>query len=456
MENLPPGHEYFDFPRLPIPQIAQECRDGALGPDATWLTEDHLKKPEVDTIQSIYAIILQSALGITQEQITQVQFEGTEELEHKDIHEEAIPQIHFFFAMQRFMYSCGARDFKIKDILDPKPKRTTKFLSAAINFLKFRDQRLQTYESIKEEKVAVQEEYARLQKSNDELRAKINQIRAARAEHEPQVREVQQEVDKLKAGIQEGQRHQEAQSSAMAEMEKTIEGRNTKLARLKDDIKSTKEEGDKLRSKIVQSPERMKGEMGRMERSIKTLKVTKEQKGQRLVELHEQQHNNQSMGENCQQGLKLISLIQAECDEQRKANAALMKMRDQVVGQKEVLRDVTTRESQLKRQLGSKQEKLTKFSLQHKNKLSAARETSAVTRKEQEMYQPYMQELERDIEEIEMQKCQLEKQLAEKEESHQGVMSTFTDKYRELLDSLDLYHSRIADVWQKNLPMPED
>ncbi|KAI8494769.1 kinetochore-associated Ndc80 complex subunit nuf2 [Branchiostoma belcheri] len=444
MENIPPGHERFDFPRLTIQQIALECREGALGPDATWLTEDHLKKPEVDTIQSVYGIILQFSLSISQEQITQVQFEGTEELEHKDIHEEAIPQ------------SCGAQDFKIKDILDPKPKRTTKFLSAAINFLKFRDQRLQTYESIKEEKVAVQEEYARLQKSNDELRAKINQIRAARAEHEPQVREVQQEVDKLKAVIQEGQRHQETQSSAMAEIEKTIEGRSTKLARLKDDIKSTKEEGDKLRSKIVQSPERMKGEMGRMERSIKTLKVTKEQKGQRLVELHEQQHNNQAMGENCQQGLKLISLIQAECDEQRKANGALMKMRDQVVGQKEVLRDVTTRESQLKRQLGSKQEKLAKFSLQHQNKLSAARETSAVTRKEQEMYQPCMQELERNIMEIEMQKGQLEKQLAEKDENHQGVMDTLTERYKELLNSLDHYHSRIVQVWEKNQPMEED
>ncbi|XP_019644937.1 PREDICTED: uncharacterized protein LOC109485709 [Branchiostoma belcheri] len=133
-----------------------------------------------------------------------------------------------------------------------------------------------------------------------------------------------------------------------------------------------------------------------------------------------------------------------------------MKMRDQVVGQKEVLRDVTTRESQLKRQLGSKQEKLAKFSLQHQNKLSAARETSAVTRKEQEMYQPCMQELERNIMEIEMQKGQLEKQLAEKDENHQGVMDTLTERYKELLNSLDHYHSRIVQVWEKNQPMEED
>lgn len=63
-------------------------------------------------------------------------------------------EICFFFSRRNFMAGLGFNDFSLADVLKPDPQRVVKCLSAAINFTKFREQRVTALEVVTEKAVS--------------------------------------------------------------------------------------------------------------------------------------------------------------------------------------------------------------------------------------------------------------------------------------------------------------
>ena len=80
---------------------------------------------------------------------------------------------------------------------------------------------------------------------------------------------------------------------------------------------TAKEEGGRLSRQIVQSPERMKENMGRMGQKLEQLRLVKEQRRARVAELQEMKDNLAQISSYCDQALDLTNKIGLEVGEQK-------------------------------------------------------------------------------------------------------------------------------------------
>ena len=85
----------------------------------------------------------------------------------------------------------------------------------------------------------------------------------------------------------------------------------------KQSITQGKEVGAKLSGQIVQSPERMKKDQERMHHQLQQLKLQKEERLQRHLELRKHQEARLQVENDCEQGLKLIQGINGELEKER-------------------------------------------------------------------------------------------------------------------------------------------
>jgi kinetochore protein Nuf2 len=73
-------------------------------------------------------------------------------------------------------------DFSItRDLLAPEPQRLVKQLSAIINFIKFREDRVSFLQQLNGETEELVETQHRLEAENEQLEAQLAQLKAARA-----------------------------------------------------------------------------------------------------------------------------------------------------------------------------------------------------------------------------------------------------------------------------------
>jgi hypothetical protein len=83
--------------------------------------------------------------------MTQMPFDAMQMLEYASLHEDSVPTLCFLRSCQKLMYFCGIGDFTIKDLTQPTSKRLKKHLSAVINFMKFKEERLPLFKELNEQ-----------------------------------------------------------------------------------------------------------------------------------------------------------------------------------------------------------------------------------------------------------------------------------------------------------------
>lgn len=70
------------------------------------------------------------------------------EWEYVELHVESLGNLSFFRALGRLMKAAGIMDFSLRDVFKPESQRVRRYLSAIINFAKFREEKLATYDSL--------------------------------------------------------------------------------------------------------------------------------------------------------------------------------------------------------------------------------------------------------------------------------------------------------------------
>ncbi|XP_033119288.1 kinetochore protein Nuf2-like isoform X2 [Anneissia japonica] len=416
------------------------------------ISENDLKNPQPLRVQALYSHLLEATLNITPDQLKQPQLEATNYLSYNELHEDSVPLIMFTLVMQRFMASCGVNDFKLKDLTAPKPKRFQRNLSAIVNYYRFKEERVPTFERIKQETDATNEQYQCSLREIDEMKAKINKIKAKRAEDEPQVQQLCSQVEELGACMSAYQKEQAIQQKEIQQLKSEIAEKVAKTDQYKVTTLSAREDGDKLRIQIVQSPEKMKTKIDSMHSAINSSRMTKEDKALCLQEKRTQREKMAAIHECCEQVSRLISAINCELDKQREASGEVEKVRDNLSVQRDVLRDLTAKENQFKRQVVSKQERKTKFTLQHQSKMTATSEALQMSKKECEMCEEKQQKLQQYLNKVKEEMENVQQERNDKVNKHEDDMKSLQDTYASLLEAVDGYHRDIATTWNKVAP----
>ncbi len=140
------------------------------------LTEQDLLKPHTDTLYNAYEEMVVLLCGETRDTMYAPELDAVDVLEFPELYEEAIGNLKFTRRLFDLMRRCGVPDFTLRDLTKPEYSRTRRNVSAVINFAKFREEKVATYEAANEESVAMEQRYSSAKRKNADLKAQIKRL----------------------------------------------------------------------------------------------------------------------------------------------------------------------------------------------------------------------------------------------------------------------------------------
>lgn len=439
-------HNKFRFPSLTSEEAVANCK--SMFGSQVALSVDDLMRPQFQQMKRFYIGVL-SNFGVCPEQLTQPQFKSMDAFEHPELHDDSAPLIILALATQRFMFGCGIENFSILDIVAPKPKRTLHCVSAIVNFTKFKASRDHIYENAIAEVDAATEQHQQLTARKKELQKKILELKAKRAEEEQQVQKLDSEVQELQNSVSELNKQQATEVKNFQQLKTYNAEQTSKKAEVKVNLAALKQDCESLKAKIVQSPERFKGELARLTSAVQSVREAKDERSSRLQEICAQQDSNLQYTEEGQTALKMITGIGLDMDKLREETSNFDELQDKNVSQKEVLRNMTAKIEQLRRQVASKQEKLSRLMRQYDKKVAASHDATDQLKREQTHLEKKLAEKENYQEGLNSQITNLSRMDKEEEDLHEQDMEKLRTAYQQMLTQLENYHQGLNRGWDK-------
>lgn len=375
-------------------------------------------------------------------------------------------------ALMRLMGACGVRDFTLKDLMKPEPKRTVRHLryltrhwkgdmwktlpalpapvqstlagrrcrkltpqrrrrpcSAIINFAKFREERLANYQAFMAETDALNEEKNKLEDGNEERAARILAIKEARAAEEEAVVKLQQEVDVLAQEISRANAVQQGLQGEVREVKDKTTNVQDSIAGKTFQIQSREQERVTLLGQIVQSPDRIKREIVEMGTAVEQEKENVDFMGQKVRELQAREDALVQAKADLTKSSKLLDETTAQLTKQHQAREEVEAMKEQIGVRQQQLKELAASEQQLKRQETLAKERVARVSRQREQRQDAAKMSLEEVRKERELIEKDRLTSRSKASENEAKARALEEEVASFEQAHEAELQELQKEF---------------------------
>ncbi|RKP04575.1 Nuf2 family-domain-containing protein [Thamnocephalis sphaerospora] len=238
----------FIFPTLKNQEIV-ECMEDMQIP----FTSEDLQRPTQSRMQTVYEQFCDVLMGVTREEIEAVDGSALD-LEYADIYQDSLVLMSFYRQLLRIMLVVGVEDFSFRDLVKPEPGRVRRIMSAIINFVKFREERmvvLEQYTAKSARTIARRpEEYAdqlvMLQQQNQDLAQRLQNLRIQRQQEEPVVQKIKEANAEIHAELRDLKKRQSALTADIEQLKK-------EKSELSDKLAITQ-----VQARIVHSPEKLR------------------------------------------------------------------------------------------------------------------------------------------------------------------------------------------------------
>ncbi|CAG9336218.1 unnamed protein product [Blepharisma stoltei] len=186
----------YTFPLLSPGDIYTHLRN-SLGFAA--LSEEDITKPKFDTIREIYVHLLQVILHKPKEEFLLSKPEHLQIMRNPELYDNSIPTATIYTKVSKILNRIGCKDdpFKLQDLLFPDFKRTRKFLSAFINYIKFMTEEQELIFDKNQESILMRvatEDYLRIKEEYEKSLAEVQTLKRKRQEKLPVIEEKQQRI----------------------------------------------------------------------------------------------------------------------------------------------------------------------------------------------------------------------------------------------------------------------
>uniref|UniRef100_A0A8D2ZL71 Kinetochore protein Nuf2 N-terminal domain-containing protein n=1 Tax=Scophthalmus maximus TaxID=52904 RepID=A0A8D2ZL71_SCOMX len=348
------------------------------------------------------------------------------------IHVSSVP-------MRQFLPMCLVYDFSLNDLLAPKKQKTLTILSAIMNFLHFRKQRMDV----------VLEKQAKFVSCNltteaiREAEKKIELLTTIPPEQQAEADELAAALSELQATTMHEYQEVNVKNDCIAEWKTKIAEKSQKLAQLKVDVSNLKEDIGRLKSQIVESPEELKSQMEKMRENVKNIKNSIKETDERVVELQNMVQSVTHTEAEIQQMLNLLQDLESSMNNTKQRQETLQELTAQYEKKQKELKNLCVEEAQVKRAQGMKLDKESKQNIRRQMKKEMKEQhvqdvlgqCNQIHQKREEMADR-IQEISRETQ-----------QLKAKIQSLRDVCSKETEKAQALYDtlssSMDDLHRRI-------------
>uniref|UniRef100_A0A674ITS6 Kinetochore protein Nuf2 N-terminal domain-containing protein n=1 Tax=Terrapene triunguis TaxID=2587831 RepID=A0A674ITS6_9SAUR len=176
--------DLLTFPRYNPNDIITHIRNQILtGSEAKNLSKNDLfPNPKPEVLHMIFMRTLQNVYGIRLE------------------HFYMVLSFFFFFSpshRERFLPVCRINDFQIADVINPKAKRTARFLSGILNFIHFQESRREIYMEFQWAYKSALEKIQQLQTANQEAAVKLEKLDTIPVEQKAEFKQLSDDIQEL-------------------------------------------------------------------------------------------------------------------------------------------------------------------------------------------------------------------------------------------------------------------
>jgi kinetochore protein Nuf2 len=274
------GAGVYSFPLLKPREIFACLREMRVP-----VSEDEIRACDPGAVRKVLEAFIESAMGVTREDMAQIAFPGLPTLSFPELHAESVPELTFYRTAQRLLAACGVDDFGLRDVLHPTPKRVRRQLSALINFAKFREERLAAFSDVTTQTDELLASKKTLQEQNAALQRELDQLLEEQRAEEPARVQLQHEVAELEKEINVLNKEYAVKRFEVGELKAERKQMNDAVSSARYSKVDAEEQIEHLQAQIVTSPDRVKGELQAIGASLKKAKG----------ELHELEENHSTV-----------------------------------------------------------------------------------------------------------------------------------------------------------------
>ncbi|VFQ81780.1 unnamed protein product [Cuscuta campestris] len=219
--------------------------------------EHDLLNPARELVENLYTFLL-GYLDLLQEDDGQAAFGALQVFDNPELHASAIPMMNFYQKVRGLLgaIECPER-FTLRDLINPDPDRTKLFLGSILNFCMHRKVKMDELTSLADELNAFFEQKEALEEKISQLSAKIAECNESREKETPFVQEEDAKVRGLKQAISGLNNHQLTLKSETKKMKEKAHELDEQISSADFALLESARENAELRSKIVQSPDKL-------------------------------------------------------------------------------------------------------------------------------------------------------------------------------------------------------
>ncbi|KAF8350920.1 Nuf2 family-domain-containing protein [Amanita rubescens] len=418
------------------------------------VSQEQLSRPTQDFVEALYCACLRQAAQLDHNLLKGPVQEllDSSQLEEKDLYATALNSNILLLHLSRFAKAARIESFSSKDIFSPERERTLNLLSGFINFVKFTEQYCSPFvlelrgrsDALLVDKKLVYEQLLEVRQKLDELKAKI-------AEDEPICEKLRSENNALRAKMFATK---EFQTAAVQEVEKLKSEKNALIKRreaLHGEMTSISDAISHTRSRVVQSPERIKRTISTMaataleEKKIVTMHESKVRDLQAKVNaVHVIEKDIRSCFEQLQSIEKEVRLLEVS----GKEGAELHDQLDDKTIERNELR---LRQERVEKQLTNAHEKIERAQKHAEDKKLANQRTNERLQREYDEMVIERRDNDKQLEELRREADNIEAKMLEHLKKSEVELNELFAEYWKLRHEAGKYNTEILDIYMETL-----
>eukprot|EP00164_Ancoracysta_twista_P005929 GFYU01008161.1.p1 GENE.GFYU01008161.1~~GFYU01008161.1.p1 ORF type:complete len:442 (+),score=188.44 GFYU01008161.1:63-1388(+) len=434
--------EYM-FPRLKSVEILECLNDLGIG-----LTKDELMDPKPETVRLVYEKFVELLMGVRREDMRQPSFAAIDNLSYPELHDESIPELGVNRAICRLMNAAGLKDFALRSIDFPDKKSFATSLSAVINFTKFREDKLGRYQEFAEQQEELEEKREALSQKNEEVQSNLRAMQA-------QLKKEQPEVDALEAESQALVKELKSLHNLQNTIQEDVKGLKTNTAQVSDkiandkfEIMTTKQDCEKMRSMIVQSPERLRKTISNLGDSLSHEKSAFAEAEKKQRELHSKLEALGKLEKDLTKATKGVDEVEVEMGKYKKLSKEAKGVQQAIENTASMIEELENKTQHLQRQVNSAEDKLGRTQKQRGMKEEAADVAVEAAMKQKEISDRDRQEVVNQTQANLQKASDIEQKTALLREGHESEVQGMWKLYEGLESQVKMYHQQLMEVMQ--------
>ncbi|KII88867.1 hypothetical protein PLICRDRAFT_53383 [Plicaturopsis crispa FD-325 SS-3] len=233
------------------------------------VSHEQLLRPTPDFVIAIYTACLEQVTSLSYNALDEPLQNALATLEdpNADIYSSSMAQNLILYHIARMAEAAKVPDFNSRDLYMPYKERTCNLLSAFVNFVKFTEQCVGFVSGVRAKSLTLIEERQKVARELEEIQQKCDEIKSRRAEDGPRCESLKKENDALTIHLLAARDNQ----TALVKDIETLKVEKASVMQSKEnlnrDVSLATDSITRTRSRIVQSPERIK-------RTISTMGTT--------------------------------------------------------------------------------------------------------------------------------------------------------------------------------------